>query len=81
MLPLSRVSLYTAALIAGAFGSFLIISPIDALFVAPQVPQTPPNGLLGRFQRPHRSIPAQAPQSRLQGAPGAQYANGLLTGP
>ena len=81
MLLLSRVSLHTAALIAGAFTSFLIISRIDAPFVAPQTPQTPSNSLLGRFEHPHGSIPAQTSQSRLQGAPRAQYANGLLTGP
>ena len=81
MLLLSRISLHAAALLAGAFTSFLIISRIDAPFVALQTSQTPPNSLLGRFEHPHGSIPAQTPQSRLQGAPGAHYANGLLTGP
>jgi hypothetical protein len=81
MLTLSRVSLHTAAFIAGAFTTFLVISRIDNAFVVPQAPQAAPDSLLGRFERPDAAIPAQGSQKGLYGAPRAQYANGLLTGP
>ena len=77
MLTLSRVSLHTAAFIAGAFTTFLLISRIDNAFVVPQTPQAPPADVLGRFERPDGPIPRQTSQKALTGA----YADGSLTGP
>ena len=81
MLTLSRLSLHTAAFLAGAFATALIISRIDNAFVAPQAPQAASADVLGRSERADAPIPRQTSQKALSGAPGAQYANGLLTGP
>ena len=77
MLTLSRVSLHTAAFIAGAFATFLVISRIDNAFVVPQAPQAPASGVLGGLERGHAPIPAQGSQKAPRGA----YSDGSGIGP
>ena len=81
MLTLSRVSLHTAAFIAGAFATAILISRIDNAFFAPQTPQAASADVLGGFERPNGPIPRQMSQKVVTAPSGHQYANGLLTGP
>jgi len=81
MLLLSRVSLHTAAFIAGAFATAVLTNRIDNAFFAPQTPQAAPDSLLGRFEPADAPIPRQTSQKASTAPSSPQYANGLLTGP